>query len=170
MRSRISTAERGSPFACSASQTPQTSTAATTGVRRKDPTSTEARDVARQWRIMWRTIVAPAVIDQYRVAPYIIERGVDGMSHTIREKAKLLARVRRIRGQVEAVERALVAEIGCADVLQLVASIRGAVNGLTAELLEDHIRWHVVDPTRDPDPDRAKGAEELIDIVHTYLK
>ena len=92
------------------------------------------------------------------------------MSHTIREKAKLLARVRRIRGQVEAVERALVAEIGCADVLQLVASIRGAVNGLTAELLEDHIRWHVVDPAREPDPDRAKGAEELIDIVHAYLK
>lgn len=92
------------------------------------------------------------------------------MSHTIREKAKLLARVRRIRGQVEAVERALEAEIGCADVLQLVASIRGAVNGLTAELVEDHIRLHVVDPARDPDPERSRGAEELIDIVRAYLK
>jgi DNA-binding FrmR family transcriptional regulator len=92
------------------------------------------------------------------------------MSHTIREKAKLLARVRRIRGQVEAVERALEAEIGCANVLQLVASIRGAVKGLTAELVEDHIRWHVVDPAREPDPQRAKGAEELLDIVRTYLK
>lgn len=92
------------------------------------------------------------------------------MSHTIREKAKLLARVRRIRGQVEAVERALEAEVGCADVLQLVASIRGAVKGLAAELVEDHIRWHVVDPAREPDPKRAKGAEELLDIVRTYLK
>jgi len=60
------------------------------------------------------------------------------MSHTIKEKSRLLARVRRIRGQVEAVERALEAELGCADVLQLVASVRGAMNGLTIELIEDH--------------------------------
>jgi DNA-binding FrmR family transcriptional regulator len=92
------------------------------------------------------------------------------MSHIIREKTKLLGRVRRIRGQVEAVERALESEIGCADVLQLVASIRGAMNGLTVELLEDHIRLHVVDPAHEPDPNRAKGAEELIDVVRTYLK
>jgi DNA-binding FrmR family transcriptional regulator len=92
------------------------------------------------------------------------------MSHTIRHKAKLLARVRRIRGQVEAVERALEAEIGCADILQLVASIRGAVNGLTAELVEDHIRLHVVDPARESDSDRARGAEELIEVVRTYFK
>jgi DNA-binding FrmR family transcriptional regulator len=52
------------------------------------------------------------------------------MTHTIREKSKLLARVKRIRGQVEAVERALETEIGCADVLQLIASARGAINGL----------------------------------------
>jgi DNA-binding FrmR family transcriptional regulator len=92
------------------------------------------------------------------------------MSHTIRGKTKLLGRVRRIRGQVEAVERALESEIGCADVLQLVASIRGAVNGLTVELLEDHIRLHVVDPAHEPDPNRAKGAADLIDVVRTYLK
>jgi DNA-binding FrmR family transcriptional regulator len=92
------------------------------------------------------------------------------MSHTIKEKTKLLARVRRIKGQVEAIERALEAEIGCADVLMLVASVRGAVNGLTVELMEDHIRNHVVDPAHEPDPERAKGAAELIDVVRTYLK
>ena len=92
------------------------------------------------------------------------------MAHTIREKTKLLARVRRIRGQVEAVERALEAEIGCADVLQLIASVRGAVNGLPAEVMEDHIRFHVVDPAHEPDPERARGAAELIDVVRTYLK
>ena len=92
------------------------------------------------------------------------------MSHTIQHKAKLLGRVRRIRGQVEAIERALDAEIGCTDVLMLVASVRGAINGLTAELMEDHIRHHVVDPAHEPDPDRAKGAAELIDVVRTYLK
>jgi DNA-binding FrmR family transcriptional regulator len=92
------------------------------------------------------------------------------MSHVIKSKAKLLGRVRRIRGQIEAVERALEAELGCADVLMLVASVRGAVNGLSGELIEDHIRNHVVDPEREPDPERAKGAAELIDVVRTYLK
>ncbi|WP_262031430.1 metal/formaldehyde-sensitive transcriptional repressor [Microvirga sp. Mcv34] len=92
------------------------------------------------------------------------------MSHTIKEKTKLFARVRRIKGQVEAIERALEAELDCADVLMLVASVRGAVNGLTVELMEDHIRNHVVDPAHEPDPDRAKGAAELIDVVRTYLK
>ena len=92
------------------------------------------------------------------------------MSHTTKDQAKLLARVRRIRGQVEAVERALEAEIGCADVLMLVASVRGAVNGLTAELMEEHIRHHVVDPAHEPDAERARGAQELIEVVRTYLK
>lgn len=92
------------------------------------------------------------------------------MAHTIKEKSKLLARVRRIKGQAEAVERALEAEIGCADVLMLVASMRGAINGLTAELMEDHIRHHVVNPDSETDADRAKGAAELIEVVKTYLK
>lgn len=92
------------------------------------------------------------------------------MGHTVREKKKLIARVRRIRGQVEAVERALETETDCAEVLQLIASVRGAMNGLMAEVMEDHIRLHVVDPATDPDPERAKGAAELIDVVRTYLK
>ena len=92
------------------------------------------------------------------------------MAHTIREKTKLLNRVRRIRGQVEAVERALDGELGCAEVLRLIASVRGAVNGLMAEVMEDHIRVHVVDPGRERDPGRARGAEELIDVVRSYLK
>jgi DNA-binding FrmR family transcriptional regulator len=92
------------------------------------------------------------------------------MSHTIKEKSKLLARVRRIKGQMEAIERALESELGCADVLMLVASVRGALNGLTVELMEDHIRNHVVDPAHEPDLQRAKGAAELIEVVRTYLK
>ena len=91
------------------------------------------------------------------------------MSHTKREKMKLLNRVRRIRGQIEAVERALEEEIGCADVLQLIASVRGATNGLMAEVLEDHIRLHVADPAISPES-RRDGADELIEVVRTYLK
>jgi DNA-binding FrmR family transcriptional regulator len=92
------------------------------------------------------------------------------MSHTVKHKSKLIGRIRRIKGQIEAVERALDAELGCTDVLMLVASVRGAINGLTSELLEDHIRHHVVDPAHEKDPERAKGAADLIDVVRTYLK
>ena len=92
------------------------------------------------------------------------------MGHTAREKTKLLNRVRRIRGQIEALERGLETDQGCSDILHLIAAARGAINGLMAEVLEDHIRMHVVDPAHDPDPARARGAEELIDVVRTYLK
>ena len=92
------------------------------------------------------------------------------MSHMICEKPKLLKRVRRIRGQVEAVERALDAEIGCADIMQLIAAVRGAINGLMAEVMQDHIRVHAIDPERQPDPERAQATEALIDVVRSYLK
>jgi DNA-binding FrmR family transcriptional regulator len=91
------------------------------------------------------------------------------MSHTTREKAKLLNRVRRIRGQVEAVERALEDEKGCTDVLQLIAGVRGAINGLMAEVVEDHVRMHVADRGLAQE-ERDEGAAELIDIVRAYLK
>lgn len=91
------------------------------------------------------------------------------MGHTIREKAKLLGRVRRLRGQIEAVERALDTDSGCAEVLHLLAASRGALNGLMAEVLEDHILEHVAAPELS-DTARAEGASELIDVVRTYLK
>jgi len=91
------------------------------------------------------------------------------MTHTIREKSKLVARVRRIRGQVEAIERALQAEVGCADVLQVIASVRGAVNGLMAEVIEDHVRCHVSAPALAANK-RAEAADDLIDVVRAYLK
>jgi len=92
------------------------------------------------------------------------------LGHTIKEKKKLLARVRRVRGQVEAVERALDQEKGCAEVLQLVVAARGAMNSLMAEVIEGHIRVHVVDPPRERNHGKAKGAEELIEVIRTYLR
>jgi FrmR/RcnR family transcriptional regulator, repressor of frmRAB operon len=92
------------------------------------------------------------------------------MAHTARDKEELLVRVRRIRGQVEAVERALKEEHECTDVLQLVAACRGALNGLMSELVEGHILFHVLDPERAKDSPQAAAAEELIDIVRAYMK
>jgi DNA-binding FrmR family transcriptional regulator len=91
------------------------------------------------------------------------------MGHTIQGKVKLLNRVRRVRGQVEALERAVGEEKGCSAVLHLVVAARGAMNSLMAEIIEDHIRMHVVDPHHERGS-RARGAEELIEIVQSYLK
>lgn len=92
------------------------------------------------------------------------------MSHTTREKAKLLARVRRIRGQVEALERTLEAESGCAIVLQQIAAVRGAINGLMLEVMEDHIETHLANPKMTNDAQRRAGADELLDVVRSYLR
>lgn len=90
------------------------------------------------------------------------------MSHTIHQKDKLLARVRRIRGQVDAVERALQAEAACGEVLRQLASVRGALSGLTAELMEDHLREHVLAAASDAE--RRQGGEEMIEVIRSYMK
>lgn len=90
------------------------------------------------------------------------------MSHLVSEKSRLRARVHRLRGQLDAVERALEAEIGCADVLMLVASMRGAINELTAELMDDHLRGHVLNA--ETEAGRERGVAELSEVVRRYLK
>lgn len=92
------------------------------------------------------------------------------MSHTIRGKTKLLARVRRMGGQVEALERALEAERGCAEVLQQLAAVRGAVTGMMVEVMEEHIESHLVNPATASRAKRRQGADELMDVVRTYLR
>ena len=92
------------------------------------------------------------------------------MSHTTREKQKLLARVRRIRGQVEGIERALDSEAGCDEVMHMIAGVRGAVAGLMAEVIEDHVRSHLVDADKHPKALNTDAAEQLLEVVRTYLK
>ena len=92
------------------------------------------------------------------------------MAHTIRDKTKLLARVRRIRGQVEAIERALEAEKDCEAVMHLLASTRAAMAGLMSEVVEDHVRTHLVDADRFPGALDELAAEQLLAVVRTYLK
>jgi DNA-binding FrmR family transcriptional regulator len=91
------------------------------------------------------------------------------MSHTIQHKEKLLARARRLRGQVEAIERALDNEAGCEKVMHLLASARAAMAGLMAEV-EDHVLTHLVDREKHPDAFDTEAAEHLLSVVRTYLK
>ena len=93
----------------------------------------------------------------------------DCLSHTTKNKAKTLSRVRRIKGQVEAIERALEGEGECEEILQLVASCRGALNGLMAELIDGHLRFHVLDPEQKTRPSQLEAADELMAVVKRYL-
>jgi DNA-binding FrmR family transcriptional regulator len=91
------------------------------------------------------------------------------LAHVAKEKVKLLNRLRRIKGQLEAIERAVEADGECARVLQQATSCRGAMDGFIAEVIEDHIREHMVDPDAPRDDPRVQAAEELVGIVHAYL-
>lgn len=91
------------------------------------------------------------------------------MSHTTKDKKKLLSRICRIRGQSEAIERALEGNGECEEILQLVASCRGALNGLMAELIEGHVRYHVLSPQLKALPSQLEAADELIAVVKRYF-
>lgn len=91
------------------------------------------------------------------------------MSHVEKEKKKLLNRLKRLRGQVEAIERAVTEDQECARVLQQATACRGALDGFIAEVIEDHIREHLVDSAAPLDSPQRAAAEELVEIVHAYL-
>ena len=91
------------------------------------------------------------------------------MPHTIRGKKHLLTRVRRIKGQTEALEKSLEQETECAAVLQQIAAIRGAVNGLMAEVLEGHIREHLGPEAVSP-KQRGQDLEQVVGVLRSYLK
>jgi len=92
------------------------------------------------------------------------------MAHTKDEKTKLLHRVRRIRGQVEAIERSLDQEAECSEVLHNISACRGAMDALMAEVIEGHLRYHVLDPNSDPTGEQIDAAEDLIHALRTDLK
>jgi DNA-binding FrmR family transcriptional regulator len=90
------------------------------------------------------------------------------MSSQEREKSKFLLRVRKLRGQLDAVERALNSDEDCGGQLMLLAAVRGAVNALMGEVLEDHIRFHLTLGSKEKIAPEL--AEDLIDLVRAYLK
>jgi DNA-binding FrmR family transcriptional regulator len=92
------------------------------------------------------------------------------MAHTIEEKKKLLNRVRRIRGQVDSIARALDQESECSEVLHNISACRGAMDSLMAEVIEGHIRFHVLDPKARPTDEQTRAADDLMHALRAYLK
>jgi len=90
------------------------------------------------------------------------------MAHTIRDKAKLLARVRRIHGQTAALEALLNGGNDCTAILQQIAAIRGAVNGLMGAVIEGHLTDHVV---QEPQlKQRQRDLDVVLQVIKSYLK
>src|ERR1700736_2338869 len=104
---------------------------------------------------------------QRRAMTHTNDRG--SSSRPLRDKRGLVNRVRRLRGQVDAIERALDGEASCSDLLQRITAARGAINGLMAEVLEEHVREYLIEPRPDNSVSREDAAEELIEIIHSYL-
>ena len=91
------------------------------------------------------------------------------MSHTVHNKKKLLARVRRIKGQTGALESALEQGSDCAAILQQIAAIRGAVNGLMLEVLEGHMREHL-GAEEATQAERLEDLDQVVRVLRSYLK
>ncbi|UZJ57898.1 formaldehyde-responsive transcriptional repressor FrmR [Pseudomonas sp. KU26590] len=91
------------------------------------------------------------------------------MPHSPAEKKRVLGRVRRVRGQLDALEAALEKGADCGPVLQQIAAIRGAVNGLMAGVLESHLREEFTNLVETTEAQRS-SIDEVVSLVRTYLK
>ena len=93
------------------------------------------------------------------------------MAHTIEEKKKLLNRVRRIMGQVAAIERSLDQETAdCSEILHNIAACRGAMDALMAEVIEGHIRYHILPQNGATTDEQTRAADDLVAALRAYLK
>lgn len=90
------------------------------------------------------------------------------MAHTVKDKTKIIARVNRVKGQLEAFAKAVEMEQDEYQVLQLLASCRGALNGLMGDIIEGHVREHIVEAENKKSA--AEAGEDLIDILRSFLK
>jgi DNA-binding FrmR family transcriptional regulator len=95
---------------------------------------------------------------------------VQTMSHIVSEKKKLIDRIRRIKGQLDAVERSIEEESDCSKTMHSLTACRGAINALIAEVIEDHVMYHVADPAQDPRSSQARAIKELITVMKASLK
>lgn len=92
------------------------------------------------------------------------------MAHTTQDREKLLLRIKRIRGQVDGIQRTLEEGDDCFVVLQTVAACRGALTGLMSEIIEGHVRDHILDPAEEPTAAQRRAAEELLEVLRAFIK
>ena len=92
------------------------------------------------------------------------------MAHTSEEQRRLLSRINRIEVQVKSIRTALENNSECASVLQQIAACRGAINSLLVEIIDGEIRFHVLSKNAKVDSREARAAQDLVEILHRYIK
>ena len=95
------------------------------------------------------------------------------MPHSPEEKKRAITRLRRIKGQADALERAIEAGTDCAPLLQQIVAMRGATNGLMAEVMESHLRETFrpgIERSGKEDGTHDEDVEGVMKILRTYLK
>lgn len=93
------------------------------------------------------------------------------MGHTARDQEKLILRIKKIRGQVDGIQRRLEQDDeDCFAVLQTVAACRGALTGLMTEIIEGHVRGHILDPKQKPTTAQTQASEQLLEIIRAFVK
>ena len=92
------------------------------------------------------------------------------MSHAVRNSKRLIHRIRRIRGQVNAIERALEGGLACDQVLQRITACRGAIDGLLSQVLKDHVRFHIIEGSRHKGADPRDAGREILSVIEMYLR
>ena len=100
------------------------------------------------------------------------------MPHSIEDKKRAITRLRRIKGQAEALERAVADGVQCGPLLQQLAAIRGAINGLMADVLEGHLLesfghadCSITYIKTNPDHERIHDTiDEAVTLIRSYLK
>jgi DNA-binding FrmR family transcriptional regulator len=92
------------------------------------------------------------------------------MAHTSEEQRRLLSRINRIEGQVKSIRTALENNCECGTVLQQIAACRGAINSLLVEIIDGEIRFHVLSKNAKVDSREARAAQDLVEILHRYIK
>ena len=92
------------------------------------------------------------------------------MAHTIDEKKRLLNRVRRLKGQIAAIEKSLDQEEECSQILHTISACRGAMDALMAEVIEGHIRFHILPPEPAATDEQTNAADDLVSALRAYLK
>lgn len=112
----------------------------------------------------------PHVVNLYLTGYTMFGQERESLAHIIRDKKRMLNRVRRIKGQVESIESAIDRGAECSDILHTISACRGAINALMAEVIDGHIRFHVMDPNQNPRSEKARATQELIDVIRTYLR
>ena len=122
--------------------------------------------IKKQFRCVAETDIYPS---GYRFK-YPLGYSGTKMPEPIEDRQKLVNRVRRLAGQIEALERAVENDAGFTEVMRLLTAGRGAINSIMAEVVEDHIQAHMLGRDRKPARAEIEAAEELLDVLRSYIK